>query len=166
MSRRIKPTVESIPTCLRETAQWICWKYATRDGKETKVPTNPITGKAVDATMSAYWVPFESALKAFNRNKSLSGVAFVLSPDDPYTGVDLDDCLDEHGQFIWGEDIVRQLDSQSDRPLHLADFCEHIGTPDLSDAAYHIRRAEAAGFVKKIGTREEEFSLQRTRVCR
>lgn len=50
---------------------------------------------------------------------------------------------------IWREiaDVIRQ----SKQPLHLKEICQHIGTTDASHAAYHIRRAEAAGLIKKIG---------------
>jgi hypothetical protein len=34
---------------------------------------------------------------------------------------------------------------------YLADFARHIGTPDLSRAFHHMRRAERAGVVRKIG---------------
>ena len=40
---------------------------------------------------------------------------------------------------------------QADRPLHLKDFAQHIGTKDLSRAAHHVRRAEQAGLMRKIG---------------
>jgi hypothetical protein len=40
---------------------------------------------------------------------------------------------------------------QADRPLHLRDFAQHIGTKDLSRAAHHVRRAERAGLMRKIG---------------
>ncbi|MFN6300858.1 MAG: hypothetical protein ACK42H_01565 [Planctomycetota bacterium] len=50
---------------------------------------------------------------------------------------------------IWRE--VADLISQSKQPLHLKEICLRIGTTDASHAAYHIRRAEAAGLIKKIG---------------
>lgn len=49
---------------------------------------------------------------------------------------------------IWRE--IAELVHHSDRPLHLVDFCRHIGTDDASHAAYHVRRAERAGLIKKI----------------
>ena len=50
---------------------------------------------------------------------------------------------------VWRElgDLVRA----ADRPLHLADFCKHIGTKDASRAAHHVRKSEAAGLIRKIG---------------
>jgi predicted MarR family transcription regulator len=50
---------------------------------------------------------------------------------------------------VWREigDLVRH----SSRPLHLKEFCEYMKTHDMSLAAYHVRRAEAAGLIRKIG---------------
>jgi hypothetical protein len=50
---------------------------------------------------------------------------------------------------IWRE--IAELARQSKSPIHLKDVCQHIGIKDLSGAAHSIRRAEAAGFIKKIG---------------
>lgn len=50
--------------------------------------------------------------------------------------------------------IWRELGEQArnaDRPLHLKDFAIQIGINDLSRAAHNVRRAEAAGLIKKIG---------------
>ncbi|MEI8213760.1 MAG: recombinase family protein [Planctomycetota bacterium] len=50
---------------------------------------------------------------------------------------------------IWRE--IADLIRQSKQPLHLKEICQHIGTTDASHAAYHIRRAEAASLIKKLG---------------
>ena len=50
---------------------------------------------------------------------------------------------------IWRE--IGEMVRQSKTPLHLEDFCQHIGTKDMSRAAHHVRRAERAGLMQKIG---------------
>jgi hypothetical protein len=50
---------------------------------------------------------------------------------------------------IWRE--IGELCRQADKPLHLKDFCQHIGTKDHSRAAHHVRRAERAELMHKIG---------------
>ncbi len=50
---------------------------------------------------------------------------------------------------IWRE--IGELCRRADRPLHLQDFADYIGTKDLSLACHHMRRAEKAGVVRKIG---------------
>jgi len=64
-----------IPTELTERPQWLAWYYDQEGCK------NPI-GKSNDART---W-------RAFNEIKC-DNIAFVISPDDPYCGVDLDDCI-------------------------------------------------------------------------
>jgi predicted MarR family transcription regulator len=41
---------------------------------------------------------------------------------------------------------------QADRPLHPADVAKYIDTPDTSRAAHHVRRAEKAGLMRKVGS--------------
>ena len=50
---------------------------------------------------------------------------------------------------IWRE--LGVLVADADRPLHLKDFCEYLGTTDPSHAAHHLRRTERAGLIRKIG---------------
>lgn len=50
---------------------------------------------------------------------------------------------------VWRE--FGELVRNADHPLHLADFANHIGTADLSHAAHHVRRAEKAGLIRKLG---------------
>jgi hypothetical protein len=50
---------------------------------------------------------------------------------------------------IWRE--LSELIRNSKKPLHLKDFCKYLGTKDASHAAHHVRRAEKAGLIQKIG---------------
>jgi hypothetical protein len=50
---------------------------------------------------------------------------------------------------IWRE--LGELVRNAGRPLHLRDFANYLKTPDLSHASYHVRRAEKAGLIRKIG---------------
>jgi hypothetical protein len=49
---------------------------------------------------------------------------------------------------IWRE--IGELCRHADEPLHLKDFCKHMGTKDASRAAHHVRKVERAGFIRKI----------------
>lgn len=48
----------------------------------------------------------------------------------------------------WRE--IGELVRKAKHPLHLKDFCQHIGTKDMSRAAHHVRKAEQAGLMPKI----------------
>ena len=50
---------------------------------------------------------------------------------------------------IWRE--IGELARRSKKPIHLADVCRLIDTPDASHACYHVRRAMKAGLVRKLG---------------
>lgn len=101
--------VETIPTCLRDRPQWVCWKYTQRSGKQTKVPINARYGWNASATDPQTWSTFQAAHEAYLKNDKLAGVGFVFTKDDPYAGVDMDRCLDDDGNFVWGREIVEQL---------------------------------------------------------
>lgn len=57
----------------------------------------------------ATWCSFEEAHASFAKHAEWSGLGFVFGKDDPFAGVDLDDCLDEDGKLLWGRDIVEGL---------------------------------------------------------
>ncbi len=108
--------VAVIPACLRDRPQWVAWRYILRDGKQTKAPVNANNGGLADSTDPATWTAFPQALAACQQRRNLAGVGFVFTLDDPYCGVDLDDCIDpESGQLkAWAAEIIRQLDSYAE----------------------------------------------------
>ncbi len=75
----------NIPEELRQLRQWVVWRYIERDGKQTKVPFTT-TGRQASPTDPSTWTSFEEA----SNTPGYEGVGFVLSKDDPYTIIDLD----------------------------------------------------------------------------
>lgn len=107
----------NIPAEMREINSWVIWRLEKREGaKPTKVPyaPRPGAGKA-GVTNPASWGTFEEAIKApFTCIEpcdptldvsvtGFSGIGFVFSDNDPFTGIDLDDT---HGDT---EAYARQL---------------------------------------------------------
>jgi hypothetical protein len=86
--------VDAVPVELRERAQWVVWRSERRsDGKWTKVPYRAVDAHTkASATNPHTWAPFERALAV--PAADAQGVGFVFSAEDPYTGVDFDDCID------------------------------------------------------------------------
>lgn len=68
--------------------QWVIWKL--KDGR--KPPYSPRDGGPADVNDPATWSTFEQADRA-RRKYGADGIGFVFTPDDPFTGVDIDDCL-------------------------------------------------------------------------
>lgn len=89
--------------------QWVVWKY---DG-EQKVPVRLGTGKKASVTDPSHWSPFEEVEEVWS---DYWGIGFVFTMDDPYCGIDLDDCIDPDTGVVapWAAEIIETLDSYSE----------------------------------------------------
>jgi putative DNA primase/helicase len=79
---------QRIPQELRQTKQWLLWRYELRDGKPTKVPYT-VKGRLASSTNPTTWATFEEVLACLLKG-GYDGTGFVISKDDPYVGIDLD----------------------------------------------------------------------------
>lgn len=98
----------AIPDELLHRKQWVCWRYEEiATGKPTKVPYT-IGGYKASSTSPRDWYTFDDAVEAAGR---FDGIGFVFTEDDPYCGVDLDDCLTEEGDLKdWAKPIAEHFD--------------------------------------------------------
>jgi hypothetical protein len=78
-----------VPAELRAEPRWVCWRAQARDGRTTKLPVNPSTGRMASSTDATTWSDFDTAIAAVGRWHA-SGVGFVFAPDRAFTGLDLD----------------------------------------------------------------------------
>lgn len=118
---------DAIPLEMRLFRQWVCWRYEeTESFKPTKVPYSPITGRHADVTSPETWATYEQAVGAMAQTNYYSGVGFVLTLDDPYTFIDLDDpyAIEANGQPKFSNpaevmqnqiDIYQSCDSYAER---------------------------------------------------
>src|SRR5215204_2846340 len=108
--KRILPVqLEKIPDELKVRPQWVVWKAIGE--KPDKVPYSAKTGYKASSTDLLTWSTFGEALEAYEK-RNYAGVGFVFCSGDPYTGIDLDDCVGEGDQVDdWALEIVRYLDS-------------------------------------------------------
>ncbi|WP_277552337.1 phage NrS-1 polymerase family protein [Halobaculum limi] len=81
----------ALPIGLREYPQWVCWISQDRDGRTTKVPFDPSKGSFASTASPETWGTFDAALSRAARS-DVDGIGFVFTEDDPFVGVDLDDC--------------------------------------------------------------------------
>lgn len=88
---RVQRAFERVPEELKEYPQWVNWRV---DQKQ-KVPINPLTLGNAGVAWANTWTPFEQAYAVALRCGL--GLGFVLTEDDPYTCVDLDQCVDPKG---------------------------------------------------------------------
>lgn len=111
---------EAFPRELTERNCWVLWKLETINGRETKIPYQ-VNGSKADSTNPDTWTSYEVALKY---SQGYSGVGFVLTENDPYTVIDLDDCIIDGKMKDEAKSLVDTLDSyteysQSGTGLHI-----------------------------------------------
>jgi hypothetical protein len=82
-----------IPTEMRLYAQWCVWRYEDGENgaKPTKVPYSAKTGTLASVTNPQTWSTYEEAVNAATQTNWYAGIGFILSENDPYTIIDLDD---------------------------------------------------------------------------
>jgi primase-polymerase (primpol)-like protein len=110
--------LENIPQELGSYTQWVAWKNQachSGNGKCKKIPVNTKTGGNASISKPDTWGTFEetSEYYAWNKEDGLDGIGFVFTEDDPFYGVDLDNCRDPETGLIegWAVDILKQLNS-------------------------------------------------------
>jgi len=110
--RLLSVKAESIPEELRVRPQWVVWKAVGE--KPDKVPYSARTGCKASSTDLMTWSTFEVALEAYEKGE-YAGLGFVFSSGDPFTGIDVDDCVNENGEIAdWAFEIVHYLDSYAE----------------------------------------------------
>ena len=95
-----------IPRELKLIKQWICWHRENQQKVHLQ-----INGEWARSNCETTWSTY-TAVRQVAEKLGYEGVAFVISGDDPYCGVDLDNCLDETGILRpWAIPIIAQLDN-------------------------------------------------------
>ena len=100
----------TVPDDLAERDQWVLWRRETVAGRETKIPYS-VGGHRASSTKPRDWAGFESALMARRRQpERYAGLGFVFAAEDPFVGIDLDDCLDGDGALkSWAQGIIERF---------------------------------------------------------
>ena len=105
----------SIPADLRALPNWVVWRFEPNGhGHPTKVPycaAQP--ARKADSTDPATWSDFATARKAATL-PGIDGIGVVVSGDDPYCGVDLDDCVTGDTVHEAAQRMVERLGSYTE----------------------------------------------------
>lgn len=110
--------IQSIPAELRAIRQWHVYKLTPRkDGeKMNKAPADPVTGQNLAGWQKSFF-SFEQTLEALLENKpgNLAGVGFVFTGEEPFSGADLDSCINDTGNLTpAARQIVERLASYTE----------------------------------------------------
>lgn len=106
--------IDNIPDEIKQIPCWVGWKKGNRNGKITKIPVDPRTGLAGDATNTKKWGSFNQALNAVKKY-NLDGIGFVFTPEYGYVGIDIDHCVSEDGRLSQlAQDIIEEINSYTE----------------------------------------------------
>jgi putative DNA primase/helicase len=109
--------LDTIPAQLVDCEQWVCWREAVRDGKSTKLPVDASTGQMASTTDPTTWTDIETVLEYVEQpTTSADGIGFVFTDNDPFVGIDLDDCraLETGAGDEWAIEVIDRLDSYTE----------------------------------------------------
>lgn len=126
----------NIPMELRELNQWVCWRYETVGGRITKVPYSPDGHHKANVHKPSTWGSFNDAV-AQSMGPTMDGIGFMLTANDPYTAIDIDDKKDNPAspeQRAVQRNILELFASYTERSVGGAWVDEHGNTR----GGYHI----------------------------
>ena len=77
-----------------------------------KIPINPKNGMNASPTNPEHWGTFAEASLYFlkHQREGIAGIGFLFTSDDPFCGVDLDDCWDSEGYKMNTPFLAKVLD--------------------------------------------------------
>lgn len=109
-----KVNLSIIPNELKARKQWVLWRLEVSKGKKRKVPVTP-QGNASVADAST-WMSFEEASHHLESNASgYEGIGYVFAGEDPYCGIDLDNCVVAGQLTEEAKEILLHLQSYTER---------------------------------------------------
>jgi hypothetical protein len=118
---RVPSFPPSVYRDLAKLSQWLYWKREpSENGKITKVPYDPNISngheRRASSKIAGSWSTFETATAAALRHGG-DGLGFVVTDQDPFTGIDLDNCRNpETGEIKpWAQELIDKLNSYTEK---------------------------------------------------
>lgn len=106
------PMKSDLPEALTAIAQWVCWRYEERDGKQTKVPYS-LSGSRAAVDNPENWASFAQCRRAAITQK-WAGIGLVLTEETGLVGIDLDKCVENGTLSEWAQSIVCRFDTYAE----------------------------------------------------
>ena len=107
-----KPVIENLPAAAILTASFCNWIYSWKDGRWTKLPLNPNTGKAAESNNRDTFGTLDEAIEAM---KSDNDKGLGVGVFDDLCAIDIDNCVDESGGLSpMAQDIMNTIASYTE----------------------------------------------------
>jgi len=107
----------SFPKELANRKQWICWRLEpnTKDGRDSKIPYNPLTGRKASSTNPNDWSTLDDAIAA-KEQYLYTGLGFVFAKSGGLVGIDIDHCRDKNTGEVseTAKDILERFPSYTE----------------------------------------------------
>lgn len=89
-----------IPEELKELPQWVLWRAEWNNKRQQyeKVPYS-FSGYLASSTNKDTWTIFDAIHNLYEENNLYDGIGFMLSDNDKYIVLDIDNAIDENGQI-------------------------------------------------------------------
>jgi hypothetical protein len=109
---------EGVPAWLKDLPQWLLWRYEPHpepEKKPRKVPYQ-LDGRRASSTDPNTWAPYDAVQEFYLLHQDdFTGLGFVFTEQDPFCGVDLDDCVDPNGTIApWALEIIKALNTYAE----------------------------------------------------
>jgi putative DNA primase/helicase len=140
---------DTIPTQLKEYPQWVCWSYVFRgEGrKPDKRPINPRNLHNAGVHWPNTWGGFDEVYKSYltHRVDGMAGIGFVLTKDDPFVGIDVDNCLQDGSPSVEAQAVIDHFASYTELSpsgaglrifVSSQDFTQNVRRPALEVYAH------------------------------
>ncbi len=164
--------MQELPNPLEPLAdynQFLLWKIGYRKGERVKLPVNPTTATVVNPHDLTVWVDRPTAFNAAKLYGDEYNVSFILSDNDPFFLVDIDDCLDDGKWSPLAMEMLKRLQgaavevSESGTGLHIigTGVCpEHCCKPKSGLEFYTTKRMISLTGTNAIGDASFDCSAQ------
>ena len=120
----LNPIYENIPDDIKALPQWVNWRSVPRKdgGRPTKPPYQP-DGKLAKTDNPKTWSTFDTVKAVADQ---FDGVGFVLTREDPYVGLDFDNCRCPafDGVTPWANSLDTVLPEIADHVRRLNSYTE------------------------------------------
>ena len=99
---------EKIPQELKEYSNWCLYRLVKRDGKNTKIPINGLTGEFAKSNDKSTWNTYEICVDNIDKF-GCNGIGFFF--DEPFFGIDIDKIDEDVELFKQGidENIINEF---------------------------------------------------------
>jgi len=106
--------INAIPHAWLETSYWVCWKLEAREGKPTKIPYNPITGRKARSDDPKTWASLSVAHAWHEAHADSQGLGRMFPKDGGEVGIDLDHCIENGVVAPWALEMLSKRNTYAE----------------------------------------------------